>query len=176
LTNAVLGNWQISGISQFVAGAPLQAVRNANFSMDGTLADGTEISATRITGSPDIPAQPVLTCDPRGSGNVRVRAECFAPPSPGQNGNYVFPNATSQWYVNHDLSVFKNIPVGGNKKFQFRLSAYNIFNHPQRFMDDAANLDLAFANGVQTAQGFGLLPEDNKFGRRILQLAFKFYF
>jgi hypothetical protein len=33
LTNAVLGNWQISGISQFVAGAPLQAVRNANFSM-----------------------------------------------------------------------------------------------------------------------------------------------
>jgi hypothetical protein len=25
-------------------------------------------------------------------------------------------------------------------------------------------------------QGFGLLPEDNKFGRRILQLAFKYYF
>jgi hypothetical protein len=176
LTNAVLGNWQISGISQFVSGAPLQASRGANFDLSGTTGGGVEISSTRITGSPDIPAQPVLTCDPRGSGGVRVRAECFATPSPGQNGNYIFPNATSQWYVNHDLSVFKNFPVGGNRKFQFRLSAYNVFNHPTRFMDNSQNLDLNFANGVQTNQTFGLLPTDNKFGRRILQMAFKYYF
>jgi hypothetical protein len=176
LTNAVLGNWQISGISQFVSGAPLQASRGANFDLSGTTAGGVEISSTRITGSPDIPAQPVLTCDPRGSGDVRIRAECFATPSPGQNGNYIFPNATSQWYVNHDLSVFKNFPVGGNRKFQFRLSAYNVFNHPTQFMDNSRNLDLNFANGVQTNQTFGLLPTDNKFGRRILQMAFKYYF
>ena len=176
LTNAILGNWQISGISQFVSGAPLQAVRNSNFALDGTLADGTTISSTRITGSPDIPAQPFLTCDPRGSGDVILTADCFAPPTPGSNGNYIFPNATSPWYTNHDLSVFKNFPFGDNRKFQFRLSAYNVFNHPQRFLDDSQNLDLTYTNGVQTNAGFGILPTDNKYGRRILQMAFKLYF
>lgn len=176
LLNGILGNWQISGITQLVSGAPLQAVRNSNFSMDGTLADGQSITAARITGSPDIPAQPVLTCDPRGDGDVRVAASCFAAPVPGQNGNYVFPNATSPWYTNHDLSVFKNFPFGDHRKFQFRLSAYNLFNHPQRFLDDSQNLDLNYTNGVQTSVNFGLLPTDNKFGRRIVQMAFKFFF
>jgi hypothetical protein len=176
VANAVLGNWQISGISQFVSGAPLQAARGSNFALDGTLADGTQISATRITGSPDIPAQPFLTCDPRGSGDVYLNAACFAPPTPGNNGNYIFPNAQSPWYTNHDISLFKNFPFGNERKFQFRLSAYNVFNHPQRYLDDTQNLDLTYTNGVQTNAGFGILPEDNKYGRRIIQLAFKFYF
>jgi hypothetical protein len=51
-----------------------------------------------------------------------------------------------------------------------------VFNHPQRAPDDAQNLDLTFADGVQTNANFGLLPTDNKYGRRIVQLAFKFYF
>ena len=80
------------------------------------------------------------------------------------------------WYINHDLSVFKNFPIGGNKKAQFRLSAYNVFNHPQRQPDDNVNLNLNFDNGVQTNAAFGLLPTDNKYGRRIIQMAFKFYF
>ncbi len=78
--------------------------------------------------------------------------------------------------MNHDFSLFKNVPIGGNRKFQFRLSAYNVFNHPQRTPDDAINLDLNYTNGVQTNANFGLLPQDNKYGHRILQLAFKFYF
>ncbi len=85
LTNAVLGNWQISGISQFVSGAPLQVIGGAgNFRIDGTNAQGVTISNTRITGSNDIPAMPVLTCDPRGTGDVVARSECFSAPSPGR--------------------------------------------------------------------------------------------
>ena len=70
----------------------------------------------------------------------------------------------------------QEFPFGGNKKFQFRLSAYNVFNHPQRAPDDAQNFDLNYTNGSQTNANFGLLPTDNKYGHRILQLAFKFYF
>ena len=64
----------------------------------------------------------------------------------------------------------------GNRKFQFRLSAYNVFNHPQRTPDDSVNFDLNFTNGAQTNKNFGLLPKDNKYGHWILQMAFKFYF
>jgi hypothetical protein len=178
ITNAILGNWQISGISQFLSGVPLQVLNGSiNFGLSGTLADGTTISNTAITGSPDIPAMPILTCDPRGSGDQIVRADCFAPPSPGHNGNYIWPNVTSPWYTNHDLSIFKNFPFGGgNKKFQYRLSAYNVFNHPQRQLDNATNLRLSYDHGVMTNKNFGVLPEDNKYGHRILQMAFKFYF
>jgi hypothetical protein len=177
VTNAILGNWQISGISQFVSGAPLQVIGGAgNFRIDGTNAQGTTISNTRITGSNDIPAMPVLTCDPRGTGDVIARSECFGAPSPGQNGNYVWPNIEGPWYVNHDLSAFKNFPFGDSKKFQFRVSAYNVFNTPQKGLDDARDLNLDFTNGVQTNQNFGKLTENNKYGRRIIQLAFKFYF
>jgi hypothetical protein len=179
VTNALLGNWQISGISQFVSGAPLQVIGgDGNFRLDGTTSNGTTISNQSITGSPDIPVMPVLTCDPRGGGgDVLARAECFGAPSPGQNGNFIWPNVVGNSYVNHDLSLFKNFPFGsGGKKFQFRASAYNVFNHPQRAPDDAQNLNVTFANGVQTNANLGLLPSDNKYGRRIIQLAFKFYF
>jgi len=173
---AVFGGWQISGVSQFVSGAPLQALGSVNFGLSGTAAGGVSLSNQAITGSPNIPAMPILTCDPRGSGDTIIRAECFQAPTPGQNGNFIFPNVTSPWFFNHDISVFKNVALGGHRKFQFRLSAYNVLNHPQRFLDAARNMDLNFENGRQTNTNFGRLEEDNKFGRRIIQLAFKYFF
>jgi hypothetical protein len=177
VTNAILGNWQISGITQVISGAPLQVIGgDGNFRIDGTNAQGVNINSDNINGSNAIPVMPILTCDPRGSGDVLLRAECFAAPSVGELGNFVFPNATGNWYTNHDFSLFKNFPIGGNKKAQFRISAYNVFNHPQRQPDDNLNLNLTYENGRQTNAAFGLLPDDNKYGRRIIQLAFKFYF
>jgi hypothetical protein len=119
---------------------------------------------------------PVLTCDPRGSGDQPIVPNCFAAPAAGQLGNYIWPNITGPSYMNHDLSAFKNFPISGNRKFQFRLSAYNVFNHPQRAFDDPTNLTLHFTNGVMDNAKFGVLPQDNKYGRRIVQMAFKFYF
>jgi Carboxypeptidase regulatory-like domain len=177
VTNAILGNWQISGISQFISGVPLQVVGgDGNLRIDGTNEQGVSLTSNNITGSPDMQLMPVLTCDPRGSGDVLVKAECFAAPSVGNPGNYAWPNIEGPWFVQHDLSLFKNVPFGANRKFQFRVSAYNVFNHPQRTPEDAVNLNLDFANGAQTNQKFGLLPTDNKYGHRLLQLAFKFYF
>ena len=81
---------------------------------------------------------PVLTCDPREglSGDQILNPSCFALPRPGQNGNYIFPNLRGPGYINHDFAVFKNFPMGGTRKFQFRASFTNVFNHPQRFLDD----------------------------------------
>jgi hypothetical protein len=181
VTNAVLGNWQLSGISSWVSGAPLQVVNGAGgaagaLNLSGTNKDGVTIDPTHINGSPDIAVMPVLTCDPRGSGDQPIVPNCFAAPAAGQLGNYIWPNITGPSYMNHDLSAFKNFPISGNRKFQFRLSAYNVFNHPQRTFDDPTNLTLHFTNGVMDNAKFGVLPQDNKYGRRIVQMAFKFYF
>jgi hypothetical protein len=176
---ALLGGWQIAGIASYVSGAPIPMVNNSNFDLQGTLADGQNISSTLITGSEDIRVQPVMTCDPRASvpSGFLFNNSCFGAPSPGQNGNYVLPYMKAQAYWNLDLSLFKNIPMGGDKRLQLRASAYNVLNHPISYPDPATNLTLRYAGGVlANPNDFGRLPEDNKFGRRIIQLALRFTF
>jgi len=150
-----------------------------NFGITGTDANGNAIAnSTFLTGSPDISAMPVLTCDPRDgvSGDRVLNGACFSLPTPGSNGNYIFPDLRGPWYTNHDFAVFKNFPMGGSRKFQFRASFTNVFNHPQRFFDENTNLRLQYTNGQLSNTQFGILPKDNKYGRRIVQLAFKMYF
>ena len=72
--------------------------------------------------------------------------------------------------------MFKNFPFGGNKKFQFRLSAYNVFNHPQRSPTTPSNLEPDLCERRADERSVRVLPTDNKYGHRILQMAFKFYF
>jgi hypothetical protein len=180
ILNAVAGGWQLTGVSTWISGAPLQplASTGVNFGLSGTLADGTPISNAVITGSPSIAAMPVITCDPLSgvSGDYVFNASCFALPSRGQNGSYIMPDMRGPGYMNHDFGVFKNFVINDTRKFQFRASFTNVFNHPQRFLDDNANLKLDFTNGVMTNANFGVLPQNRKYGRRIVQLAFKFYF
>jgi hypothetical protein len=180
IKQALFGGWQLTGVSTYISGAPLQALAStgANFGVDGTLAGGAAISGPRITGSDDVAVMPVLTCDPGAglSGDQILNPNCFALPTPGTNGNYIMPTVRGPGYINHDFAVFKNFPFGNGRKFQFRAAFTNVFNHPQRFFDDNVNLNLDYANGVMTNSQFGVLPRDNKYGRRIVQLAFKMYF
>lgn len=180
LLNAIAGGWQLTGVSTWISGAPLQALAGTgvNFGLSGTMANGEQISNQRITGSPEIAAMPVLTCDPRSgaSGDQILNPTCFALPSPGSNGHYIFPDLRGPGYINHDFGVFKNFVLPNRHKFQFRASFTNVFNHPQRFLDDNRNLNLDFVNGVMSNGDFGVLPRDRKYGRRIVQLAFKYLF
>ena len=147
LKKAILGGWQFTGVSTYISGAPLQplATTGVNFGIAGTGANGEPLASSAVlTGSPDIAAMPVLTCDPREgvSGDQVLNPSCFALPTPGANGNYIFPDLRGPGYTNHDFAVFKNFPMGGTRKFQFRASLTNVFNHPQRFFDDNTNLRL----------------------------------
>ena len=54
------------------------------------------------------------------------------------------PDLRGPSYMNHDFGLFKNFMFNDTRKFQFRASFTNVFNHPQRFMDDNANLKLDF--------------------------------
>jgi hypothetical protein len=179
IANAVLGGWQVTGISTYISGAPLQAATSVNLAMTGTLADGSDITAARVSGSPQVSAQPFLTCDPTEnvSSGYLFNPSCFAAPTAGNNGNFIFPYIRGQAYVNHDLSLFKNFAIGSKgQKLQFRMSAYNVLNHPIAFPDQATNLTLRFDHGVLSNPEFAKLPDDNKFGRRIVQLALRYSF
>jgi len=180
LLHAIAGGWQFTGVSTWISGAPLQplAGTGVNFGLTGTFANGTAISSQAITGSPQIAAMPVLTCDPTSGlrGDEIFNPRCFALPTPGFNGSYIFPDLRGPSYVNHDFGLFKNFNFANSRKIQFRASFTNVFNHPQRFIDDNRALKLDFQNGVLNNVDFGVLPTDRKYGRRIIQLAIKYLF
>ena len=74
-----------------------------------------------------------------------------------------------------NLSVFKNFQFSESKRLQFRFSGYNFLNHPLYSFGHDNNLNLALdANGKLSNSNFGYAT--NKVGRRIIQLAIKFYF
>jgi hypothetical protein len=175
----ILGGWQLAGILSYVSGAPLPySATGTNFGIQGTNSLGQNIDQRMYSGSPDIPLQPVLTCDPRENvpSGYLINPSCFAMPELGTNGTYNMPYMKAQSYSNMDLSLFKNFSIGGDKKLQLRLNAYNALNHPIASPDPGTNLTLRFTNGVMSDPNFGKLPTDNKFGRRIVQLAVRFTF
>jgi hypothetical protein len=68
-------------------------------------------------------------------------------------------------YWNVDLGVSKRIRFGPNYAVQFRLEAYNLFNHPNMYV----YADQADLYSTDTITGY-------KDGNRVLQLGFKFEF
>jgi hypothetical protein len=177
--NLFLGGWQFAGVANYVSGAPLQASSSVNFNLQGTNADGVTIDGLHIAGSPQMAAFPVLTCDPTQNvpNGYMFNTSCFSAPSVGANGNYIWPTIRGNSYKNLDLSLFKNFGIGSKgQKIQLRISGYNVLNHPTWYPDSGQNLTLNYTNGVQTNANFGKINEDNKFGRRIVQLALRFTF
>jgi len=179
VAKAMANGWQISGITQLSSGANLQAANgNSNFNLAGAFPDGSAFNNKTIAGTPDVTLQPRVICNPSSnlSDGQFINGACFAPPTVGHNGDYVFPYIKGPAFFNSDLSLFKNFNFSEFKKLQLRFSAYNFLNHPLRtFTNGDSNLTLNFdAAGKLVNNRFGYA--DTKFGHRTLQLAAKFYF
>lgn len=172
---AVLDGWQISGITQFSSGVDLQAAASSNFGLNVP-----DLNNQDVLGTNAVSLQPLLTCDPReglAKGQF-INGSCFGVPVAGSgvNGPNVFPSLRGPGFQNHDISVFKDWKFSEFKRLQFRFAAYNFLNHPNTsFTNGDGNLNLNFnSSGQMTNSRFGYA--DAGFGRRIIQMAIKFYF
>jgi hypothetical protein len=191
LLGGFINGWQISGITQFQSGVPLQAQNSSNFGLGGTFLPGQELpngvsvagvglSSDLVTGSPNINVQPILTCDPRKNlaKNQYINGNCFAAPGVGENGSFIFPYIKGPAFFDSDLSLFKNFQISEAKKVQFRFSAYNWLNHPLASFNPAGgdgNLTLSLnAQGKLNNPTFGYADYLN--GNRSVQLTLKFFF
>jgi hypothetical protein len=67
---------------------------------------------------------------------------CIAIPALGESGPFQQPydfRLPSRWNV--DLSLFKNFPLGGSRRLQLRVGAFNLLNQAAPALDDV-DLDL----------------------------------
>jgi hypothetical protein len=113
LTRAVLGGWQISGVTQFQGGVPL------NVSMTGT--------SLGLANRPNRKAG----VEVEGPKTVQqwFDTTAFEAPAFGFFGNAGRNILRGPGIHSWDLSLFKNFALGERANFQFRAEAFNAFNH-----------------------------------------------
>jgi hypothetical protein len=145
LVDAILGGWQISGITTFASGSPL----NPGF---GTV-DGADITGSTDGARIDIVGDPYL---PEGERTFtrNFNTEAFARPASRSFGNagigYLRGPGTNNW----DITISKRVPLGSETRYlQFRTEFFNAFNHTQfSGYDTTARFD---ATGKQVNANFG---------------------
>ncbi len=195
VAGALINGWQLSGISQIQSGINLQASVSANMNFAGSIPAGTMLpngqiltsdtgmNNERIAGTPDVQLEPFVTCNPAanlhtpaGGFGQYMNPSCFAPPTIGHNGNYKWPYMKGPYFMNHDLSLFKNFKFTEQRQLQFRFMGYNFLNHAiPSFLSGDPGLNLTFnAAGQVTNPYFGTVTQ--KLGHRVIQMAVKFYF
>ena len=150
--DAIAGNWSINPIVSWHTGFPL--------SLYGSDDSGTGSPEAR----PDClgPVQYPKTVT--GGGVQWMSPNSFANAAPGTFGTCQAQGPViGPGYVDFDISMQKNFPIGERMKFQFRTDFLNVFNHP----------NLAAPN-TSIGSGFGLINTSQD--ARQLQFALKFYF
>ena len=179
VAKAVLGGWQISGVTRFMSGSPY----GIGYSITG-------VGSQNITGSTTEGARVFLLGNPMtGSNNPynRLNAALVAPPVVGSIGlesgvNYLTGPGINNW----DISVQKEFVVKERLRMQFRADAFNAFNHTQFSGVNATVTYPALNNNNPTNLVYkadGSLNNINGFGSvngardpRLMQLMLRFQF
>ncbi|MGH9854878.1 MAG: hypothetical protein ACREBD_34035, partial [Blastocatellia bacterium] len=135
LVKGVVNNWQITGITTFQTGVPVElnfglpGGVDANQRIIGTYEEGQNAVRARliVTGN----AQPSVTGGAKDGGSSLDITKLSLPninPGPLPRSFIRRPGINVT-----DLSVFKRIPLGGEgqRYIQLRLEMFNVFNHAQ---------------------------------------------
>lgn len=190
---AVLGGWQVSGLTRFQSGAPLSltdAALRTGCSIPNAPCAATTANnfGTDITGGGDgwravLSGPPTLPSDQRRVDRW-FDTSVFSPPALAQQvtdmagvervlarGNTGRTFARGPGMNNTDLALFKNIGIG-KATAQLRIEAYNVFNHTQfNAVDVTPQWD---QSGAQVNPAFGRVTSTRD--PRIVQLAVRLKF
>ncbi len=159
VVGAILDNWQLSGENAFVSGdwAPVTISTTDNFDFTGgDGGNGGDIGGGVRTVRPVIVGDLAAggrDPDPSGTGSWITWQAVARPAGRGDYGNAPRNAIQLPRIVNWNLSLFKNVPLGGRRRLQFRWEMYNLLNHTQW---SAINTNAQFnPTGEQVNANFG---------------------
>jgi hypothetical protein len=145
LTNALLGNWQVTVIEKITSGFPVFIVDSNNQSGNNALNIGnaTGLNRPNKVGSPFTPGAVAAnpTCNGLSAAQIPTKLSssgyyfnpcAFADPPAGQLGNASRAPLSGPGFVNTDFSVIKRFALPWeNMGLDFRAEIFNLFNHAQ---------------------------------------------
>jgi hypothetical protein len=170
LAKKIFGGWQVSGVTYFQSGRPLPIWRAEDIAGVGE----TTAQPWQVVSNPKI-SNPQFSNGRTQDQNFWFDPTAFTAPAAGTfapvtdyGRNPV--RGTALWA--NDIALFKNIPVGGTKRIQLRLEAFNFINHPN--LGDPNSGGNANVNIDPRSADFGRVL--TKTGERNIQLGLKFMF
>ncbi len=162
--NRLTSGWTLSGITRFSTGLPVTLYNNTDTSLLGTIPNGIN---TNGIDTPEYSGAPlVLNLNPR-NGQPAFDTGAFSVAALGSLGNAPRRFFYGPGIENFDMALQKNIAIGESKSLQFRVEAFNVFNHAQFYGPAAVNGNITSANFGQIVSA---APP------RQMQIAAKFYF
>jgi hypothetical protein len=168
VARAVFDGWQVSGVTSALSGA----TAGITYSTQG-------VSDLTGGGGAGVDSRVDFTCDPnlpRGdrSPTRAFRTECVKPPSRETNrvGTARGDELIGPGYLNWDLSVAKNIPLGATRRLQFRAELYNAFNNVQFSTVNTAAVFDQSGNQVNNEFGYYTAARDARRIQLMLRLQF----
>ncbi len=162
--NRLTEGWSISGTTRFTTGLPITLRNNQDTSLLGTYANGVN---NNLLDEPNLAAGPLnLNTNPRG-GRAAFNASLFSLPDLGQLGSAPRRFFHGPGISNFDLSLEKNVRLAESHSLQFRVEAFNAFNHAQFYGPVSVNGNISSSNFGQIVSAAA---------PRLIQLAAKFTF
>jgi hypothetical protein len=163
-SNRLTEEWSLSGTTRFATGFPVTLFDNSDNSLLGTLGNGAN---NYLLDTPQYMPGPLKINTNGRNGRPAFNTALFPEENLGQLGNAKRRNFYGPGISNFDMTLDKNLRLAEAKSLEFRIEAFNAFNHAQFY-------------GPASVDG---QIEDPNFGRivsaaapRLVQLAAKFTF
>jgi Carboxypeptidase regulatory-like domain/TonB dependent receptor len=147
----VVAGWQVSGITTIQSGTPVNITFGADRANIGTGAQRPDL----------VGAVPDMNCQPNSGGATHVERRqlinCYDTSAFALPAMFTFGSADRNIlrgpkFVSTDLSLLKNVPLGGSARLQVRVEMFNIFNNVN-YGSPNATFDNAAAFGRITSAG-----------------------
>jgi outer membrane receptor protein involved in Fe transport len=189
----VVGGWNISGVTEVETGAPISISNGVDadglggnfdrpqYNPSGRPGVRAQISTTSPTGyvNPDDPAGPTTPIDPKNAMYIMLPA-CTSTTLPCPSGNLGRFTARTPRIDNYNASLTKSLKLNERFSAEFRLEAFNVFNHRQYGVRSASPFDIGTltigANVGTTGAGRFLNPGFADGGARVLRYQLKIVF
>jgi hypothetical protein len=156
--------WAISGITRISSGFPVTISSDGDNSLMGSVPNGVNNHSLDL---PDYTPGPLnINSNPR-NGQPYFNPDLFSPNALGTPGTASRRAFHGPGMVNFDLALLRSFSLSESKILQFRLEAFNTFNHAQFFGPVAVDGDISsnlFGQVVRAAPP------------RLMQVALKFIF
>jgi hypothetical protein len=163
-SNRLTDDWSISGTTRFSTGFPVTLYDNSDNSLLGTLGNGVN---NYLLDTPQYLFGPLQINRNGRNGRPAFNTSIFPEEALGQLGNAKRRNFYGPGINNFDLTLQKLLPLTEAKSLEFRLEAFNAFNHAQFY--GPASVD-----GQEEDPNFGQIVSAAP--PRLVQLAAKFSF
>jgi protocatechuate 3,4-dioxygenase beta subunit len=196
LMRALGDGWQFSGITTYQSGTPFSVINNAGSSGIGVLDNAGVANGVGAGSYPDLavrPASPAFTSNAASFGPLLGNPNMFVAPRGltfGNAGRNILNNPSR---LNFDMSLLKHFPIREGSDLEFRVEAFNVFNHTQFRVYDPNQGNTGsntiscyggsdysagayFPGGADCLTGSSFLHPVNAHRPRTMQLALKYSF